>query len=95
MPKKKTIEVVEANEPEIVAEAEVETPVPSLTIEPASVSTPALPDRVVRVRNEGKPFPCDLTAYGYGMRWPTNAVYSIPASKYMELLQQGLDGVSA
>ncbi len=68
---------------------------PDLVIEPATVSTPALSGKVVRVRNQGAPFPCDLTAYGYGMRWPTNAVYTIPDHVYVELLKQGLNGVSA
>src|SRR5688572_22846920 len=68
---------------------------PTLTVEPVTVSTPALMGGIIRVRNQGKPFPCDLSAYGYGMRWPTNAVYSIPQSKYIELLHQGLDGVGA
>ena len=53
------------------------------------------PNMTVRVRNQGPRFDCDLTAYGYGMRWPTGAVYNIPVSKYMELLDKGLDGVSA
>jgi hypothetical protein len=68
---------------------------PDLAIEPETVSTPALPDKMVRVRNQGLPFLCDLTAYGYGLRWPTNAVYTIPTSKYIQLLKQGLEGVSA
>src|SRR5688572_14565585 len=68
---------------------------PDLTVEPVTVSTPALMGGIIRGRNHGKPFPCDLSAYGYGMRWPTNAVYSIPQSKYIELLHQGLDGVGA
>jgi hypothetical protein len=68
---------------------------PGLIIEPQTVSTPAVADKMVRVRNQGKPFLCDLTSYGYGMRWPTNAVYTIPASVYMKLLDTGLDGVSA
>jgi len=52
----------------------------------------ARPDLLVRVRNAGKPFPCNLIAYGYGMRWPTNAVYAIPQSVYLKLLDEGLDG---
>jgi hypothetical protein len=94
MAKKKT-------EPEVepVVEAapveEVNVSAPQLIEEPASVSAPALADKMVRVRNQGAPFECDLIAYGYGMRWPTNAVYTIPTSKYVELLRQGLDGVSA
>jgi hypothetical protein len=102
MVKKKTVEpepVAPVEEVTPVAEVpEVAAPVvsaPQLVEELASVDTPALADKMVRVRNQGKPFLCDLTAYGYGMRWPTNAVYTIPASKYMELLKQGLDGVSA
>lgn len=68
---------------------------PNLIAVPVTASTPAIGDKMVRVRNQGEPFPCDLTAYGYGLRWPTNAVYVIPTSRYVELLQQGLDGVSA
>lgn len=67
----------------------------NLVEEPATVSAPAIKDKLVRVRNVGKPFVCDLTAYGYGMRWPTNAVYNIPAKKYMELLEQGLNGAES
>lgn len=76
-------------------EIEARSAPPDLAIEPETVSTPALPDKMARVRNQGLPFPCDLTAYGYGMRWPTNAVYTIPTSKYIQLLKQGLEGVSA
>lgn len=67
----------------------------NLVEEPATVSVPALKDKLVRVRNVGKPFACDLTSYGYGMRWPTNAVYNIPVSKYTELLKQGLNGAES
>lgn|SRR3990167_6862961 len=66
----------------------------NLVVEPVSVSTPAISDKLVRVRNQGAPFLCDLTAYGYGHKWPTDAVYNIPTSKYVELLKEGLDGVN-
>ena|SRR5687768_13784763 len=82
------VEVVErANEPEIT--------IPDLVIQPPTVSAPALPDKMVRVINQGAPFLCDLTMYGYGGRWPTNAVYTIPTSKFVELLTQGLKGRNA
>ena len=66
-----------------------------LVKEPVTVSAPAIKDKMVRVRNAGKPFVCDLTMYGYGMRWPANAVYNIPISKYMELLEKGLNGAES
>ena len=53
------------------------------------------PDKLVRVRNAGAPFVFDLSAQGYGQRWPTNAVYSIPFSVYMKCLDAGFDGVAA
>jgi hypothetical protein len=46
----------------------------------------------VRVQNVGDPFPCDLSAFGYGMRWPTNAIYTIPAGIYLDLINKGLKG---
>lgn len=57
---------------------------------------PALNERemnkLVRIRNQGAPFVCDLTAYGYGARWPTNAVYAIPLKEYLQLVKQGFNG---
>ena len=67
----------------------------NLVEEPATVSVPAIKDKMVRVRNAGKPLVCDLTAYGYGMRWPANAVYNIPISEYMKLLEKGLNGTES
>jgi len=55
----------------------------------------ARPDLLVRVRNAGAPFVFDLSAHGYGQRWPTNAVYSIPFSVYMKCLDAGFEGVAA
>jgi hypothetical protein len=89
---------VQIEEPTVVPvfeEVETEPAKPDLVIEPATVSTPALPDKMVQVRNQGALFLCDLTAYGYGLRWPTNAVYTIPTSVYIGLLKKGLNGVSA
>lgn len=64
-------------------------------VENAPVAPEVQRDRSVKVRNQGKPFPCDLLQYGYGMRWPTNAVYTLPLSVYMKLLSEGLDGTYA
>lgn len=61
-------------------------------IEPTPEMTEAQLNKSVRVQNIGAPFPCDLTSYGYGMSWPTNAVYTIPTRRYMELLEQGFNG---
>jgi hypothetical protein len=80
-------------EPEPVAEIlDVIAPEPEPQI--SEVVAP-VKDKSVRVRNAGTPFLCDLTMYGYGTRWPTNAVYTIPYSKYMELVKQGLNGTTA
>ncbi len=72
-------------------------PAEPVAVEPVSiVEVPAIaPDKLVRVRNAGAPFVCDLSGYGYGQRWPTNAVYSIPIKAYKKLLEDGLDGVAA
>ena len=98
MPKKKETPKVE----EVIEEVK-EAEVPALVVDETGGRKNPEPERVqqippnmtVRVRNQGPRFDCDLTAYGYGMRWPTGAVYNIPMSKYMELLKQGMDGVSA
>lgn len=109
MEKKKKVEPVEPVEPveQVLSDSwtiesntikvteETPTEPPALVVEPQTVSTPALSGKVVRVRNQGAPFPCDLTQWGYGMRWPTNAVYTIPDYVYVELLKSGLNGVSA
>ena len=47
---------------------------------------------VVRAMNAGDPFPCDLSAWGYGYKWPTNAVYTIPMSAYLDCLKKGMNG---
>lgn len=81
----------EEKQEEKVIEKQAPTP-----LAPVSITPPApAKDKMIRVRNAGKPFPCDLTMYGYGMRWPTNAVYAIPFSKYTELLSSGFDGAVA
>ena len=49
-------------------------------------------NKAVRVINQGAPFACDLTSFGYGMRWPTKAIYTITMTKYTELLEQGFNG---
>ena len=60
------------------------------------VEEPAVaPDKLVRVRNAGEPFVFDLSAHGYGQRWPSNAVYSIPFKVYMKCLEAGFEGVAA
>ena len=46
----------------------------------------------VRVMNAGDPFPVDLSAYGYGYKWPTNAVYTIPMHVYLDCLKRGMNG---
>lgn len=67
----------------------------NLVEEPKTISAPAIPNKLIRVRNAGAAFECDLTAYGYGRRWPTGAVYNIPAKTYMELLEKGLNGAES
>lgn len=62
-------------------------------IETATFSEISNPNKPVRARNEGKPFLVDLLQYGYGLRWPTGAVYTIPSGVYVECLQKGMKGV--
>lgn len=53
------------------------------------------PNKPVLVRNEGEPFAVDLQRYGYGSRWPTGAVYTIPTGVYVQCLKDGMKGVLA
>lgn len=91
----KVDDVVEEVQPE---EVDVIVPEPTPPPEPvqAKPATRQLTDaelnKAVRVQNAGTPFLCDLTAFGYGTRWPSKAVYIIPVRKYMELLEQGFNG---
>jgi hypothetical protein len=53
---------------------------------------PTAPNRSVRMRNTGEPFVIDLTAYGYGARWPTGAVYTIPQAVALKCIAEGMKG---
>jgi hypothetical protein len=46
----------------------------------------------VKVLNHGNPFVYDLSPWGYGQRWPTGAVYTIPMSAYLDCLEKGMNG---
>lgn len=82
MPKNKADEVPEQPKPAVVEAVKVE--------EQALTETQL--NKPVRVQNAGASFPCDLTAFGYGMRWPAKAIYTIPTRVYVELLKQGFNG---
>jgi hypothetical protein len=84
-------------EPMVVSDAtSIRIVVEDKPVEPSAPAAPKLSEhdlnKAVRVQNVGEPFPCDLTAFGYGMRWPTKAVYIITVRRYMELLEQGFNG---
>lgn len=91
--KKKKVEI--GSEVSATVENTPQEPKPTPPVENAHVAPEIQKDKSVKVRNQGKPFLCDLMQYGYGMRWPTNAVYTIPLSVYLKLLKDGLDGTYA
>lgn len=90
MPRKKKIDnVVSVQEHPPVAEVP-EQPKVAEPIKPKLTEVQL--NKLVRVQNAGAAFPCDLTMHGYGMRWPSKAIYAIPTRKYLELLEQGFNG---
>jgi hypothetical protein len=71
----------------------VEQPEPAAQPKPEEVKTPAInPGVSVKAINFGNPFPCDLSAWGYGYKWPSGAVYTIPMGVYLDLLKKGMNG---
>jgi len=100
MPKKKKLvvtEPVEEVKPDLTASlAQAGLPTAQQTGQPETPSETKLNKNTpVKARNAGAPFVYDLSRWGYGQRWPTGAVYTIPMDVYMDCLKKGMDGAAA